>query len=414
MKFWKKKSHQEILDRVKSALDQNRSFYDEPILGMPCSYLDSKIFPGNSPILANAPFLQTMVNNPNHIGCHTVAKSEATFEGTQELERELLDIIACDIFKAEHGGFDGYVATGGTESNIQALWIYREFYGAQGFKNHEIAVVCSEDTHYSISKGCKLLCLNLFKVKVSKRTRKIATEDMAAMLETLKNDGIKGIVFIANMMTTMFGSVDHLDPIAGVLQNSGLEFKIHVDSAYGGFYYPFTEVETRLDFSNPLINSITVDAHKMVQAPYGTGIFLIRKGFMKYTLNQDASYVKGEDYTLVGSRSGANAVAVWMILAAHGPYGWSEKVFILKKRTDWLCQKLKESKVSFFREKRSNIVTIPAKHINPKLEKKYYLVPDSHSKPAWYKIIVMEHVSVGFLESLVDDLTMKTVENQKF
>ncbi|KPM48632.1 pyridoxal-dependent decarboxylase [Jiulongibacter sediminis] len=411
MKLWKKKSHQEILDRVKSALDQNRSFYKEPILGMPCSYLDSKIFPGNSPILANAPFLQTLVNNPNHIGCHTVATSEATFEGTQQLERELLDIIACDIFKAEHGNYDGYVATGGTESNIQALWIYREYFKAQGLSNDEIAVVCSEDTHYSISKGCNLLCLNQYKVKVDPETRKMALEDISAKIKSFKDKGMKGVVFVANMMTTMFGSVDDIDVIATALQSSGLDFKIHVDSAYGGFYYPFINVDTKLDFSNPLINSITVDAHKMVQAPYGTGIFLIRKGFMKYTLNQDASYVKGEDYTLVGSRSGANSVAVWMILTAHGPHGWSEKVYILKKRTDWLCQKLKESKINFFREKKSNIVTIPAKHVNPKIEKKYYLVPDSHSKPSWYKIIVMEHVSVGFLESLVEDLSLELAEH---
>ena len=56
----------------------------------------------------------------------------------------------------------------------------------------------------------------------------------------------------------------------------------------------------------------------MLQAPYGTGIFLARKGLINYVYTETASYVKGLDATLVGSRSGANAIAVWMILKSHG------------------------------------------------------------------------------------------------
>ena len=35
---------------------------------------------------------------------------------------------------------------------------------------------------------------------------------------------------------------------------------------------------------------------------------------------------------------------------------------------------------------------------------KYGLVPDNHQAPAWYKIVVMEHVIIEKLEALVDDL----------
>ncbi|MGR3811519.1 pyridoxal phosphate-dependent decarboxylase family protein [Jiulongibacter sp. NS-SX5] len=408
MKFWKKRSHSEIQERISRALSENSSFYEEPILGMPCSHLDSKIFPGNSPILANAPFLQTLINNPNHIGCHTVAQSEPTFAGTQEMERELLNMIACDIFKAEPKGYDGYVATGGTESNIQALWIYREYYAKEfGFKPDEIIVLCSSDTHYSIPKGCKLLALDLAKIEVDEESRRMKPEVIHDTLKDCKVKGKKAVVFVSNMMTTMFGSVDEIEPIASELQKSGLEFKIHIDGAYGGFYYPFTDVETNLDFSNPLINSITIDAHKMVQAPYGTGIFLIRDGFMQYTLTKDASYVKGEDYTIVGSRSGANAIAVWMILSAHGPHGWREKVYLLKRRADWFAEQLSQMGVEFFREKESNIITIKSGGLPKEIIDKYYIVPDNHADPKWYKIIIMEHVTTESLESLLEDLTEK-------
>ena len=35
---------------------------------------------------------------------------------------------------------------------------------------------------------------------------------------------------------------------------------------------------------------------------------------MDYALTEEASYVQGKDYTICGSRSGASAVALWMIL----------------------------------------------------------------------------------------------------
>ena len=127
------------------------------------------------------------------------------------------------------------------------------------------------------------------------------------------------------MMTTMFGSVDNVDTYVGTLKNLSCKFKIHVDGAYGGFYYPFTENQSPLTFKNLDISSFTLDAHKMAQAPYGTGIFLIRKGYIVNVNTRQASYVEGEDYTLIGSRSGANAIAVWMIL--------------MKKRTFWVARK---------------------------------------------------------------------------
>lgn len=407
MTYWKKRTSAEIQQRISIALNENRSFYDEPILGMPASYLDSKIFPNNSPILEGAPFLQTLINNPNHIGCHTIAQSESTFKGTQEIEKELLNMIACDIFKSKQNEYDGYVASGGTEANMQAVWIYREYFKSE-FKAElsEIVVMCSSDTHYSIPKACNVLNLDLSKIKVNEGNREMPSDSISAELRTLKEQGKKYVIFISNMMTTMFGSVDNVDMISHCLRSSGLNYKIHIDGAYGGFFYPFSAVHSNLNFENPEVSSITVDAHKMLQAPYGTGIFLIRKGYISYTHSKDASYVKGEDYTLVGSRSGANAVAVWMILSSYGKHGWDEKTFVLKKRTDWLCSRLDDLGLPYFRHPDSNIVTLRSAGIPIDLANKYYIVPDNHHKPKWYKIIVMDHVGIEHLESFIEEFAL--------
>jgi glutamate/tyrosine decarboxylase-like PLP-dependent enzyme len=181
-------------------------------------------------------------------------------------------------------------------------------------------------------------------------------------------------------------------------------FKLHVDGAYGGFYYPFSNESSSYTFKNEHISSFTLDAHKMAQAPYGTGVFLMRKGLIQYANTKEASYVEGEDFTLIGSRSGANAVAVWMILMKNGPFGWQEKVFILQKRCQWMCEQLNDIGVDYYRNDFSNIITIRSEFVEAALAKKYGLVPDNHKNPKWFKIVVMDHVTIEKLIPLVEEL----------
>ena len=406
MKYWKKLGEKELRKRVADALDKNIDYRDKTILGVPASHLDEKVFYGNAAFLKDAPFLSTMIHNPNHIGCHTLGESESFFAGTQEIEKELIALIAEDILKGKEGGFDGYVASGGTEANIQAIWIYRNlFIKEHGANLNEICIIGSEDCHYSIHKAANLMNINFYEAGVDYQTRTVSKESFENSINEAIMDGSKYFICIANMMTTMFGSVDDIDMMVDILSGRSLLYKFHIDGAYGGFVYPFSCKESKLDFSNPNVSSITLDAHKMVQAPFGTGIFLAKKGLMNYVYTEEAQYVQGLDATLIGSRSGANAIAVWMILMSYGPNGWYEKIHILQYRTDWLCNQLMEKHVSFFRQPYSNQVAIEAKFLNKEIVEKYGLVPDTHnSTPNWYKIVVMEHVTVDVLAPFIEEV----------
>ena len=121
MVFWKKLTQDERKYRIEQALHQNVNFATDASLGYPASKLDERVFYNDAPFLKDAPTLQTYVANPNHIGCHTLGTSEKAFSGTQDIEREVLNVIACDIFNAKPHDFDGYISPGGTEANIQAL-----------------------------------------------------------------------------------------------------------------------------------------------------------------------------------------------------------------------------------------------------------------------------------------------------
>ena len=247
--------------------------------------------------------------------------------------------------------------------------------------------------------------IDWLKIPINENSRKIDESSLDEIISKAMHSGKKYFIAVANMGTTMFGSVDDPAVYASVLRKHSAQFKIHIDGAYGGFVYPFSNAQGTINFGNPDISSFTVDAHKMLQAPYGTGIFICRKGLIQNTLTREAEYVEGLDLTLCGSRSGSNAVAVWMILHAYGPHGWFEKISILQLRTTWLCNRLAEKEIEYFREPSMNIVTIKASHVPVEIAKKFSLVPQSHGPDnKWYKVVLMEHVELDHLSALVDAL----------
>ncbi|HNP33364.1 MAG TPA: pyridoxal-dependent decarboxylase [Flavobacterium sp.] len=406
MKFWKKLSQEERTNRIAIALQDNVNFSKDISLGYPASKLDGRVFNDDAPFLRDAPILQTYVANPNNIGCHTYGTSEKAFQGTHEIEREVLSVLAVDIFKAEPNAFDGYISPGGTEANVYALWMFRNYFiNVFDALLSEIAILASVDTHYSIPKAANLLQIDWLKVSVDFDTRQIDKTLLSQLITEAKQIGKKYFIVVSNMGTTMFGSVDNPEDYISVLEEHNLFYKLHIDGAYGGFVYPFNNQESKINFENPKITSITIDAHKMLQAPYGTGVFICRKGYIENVLTKEAEYVEGMDLTLCGSRSGANAVAVWMILFTYGPNGWFEKVSVLQMRTSFLCKELDKLGIVYFREPYMNIVTIKSKYIPKAIADKYTLVPQQHNKEnQWYKIVLMDHVEVEHLTTFIEDL----------
>ncbi|MCB9226603.1 MAG: aspartate aminotransferase family protein [Chitinophagales bacterium] len=406
MQYWKKLTQEQRKSRIEKALQKNVNFSNDASLGYPASKLDNKVFYDDAPFLKDAPTLKTYVANPNNIGCHTYGTSEKAFSGTQEIEKEVLNVLAVDIFKIKENEFDGYIAPGGTEANIQALWIFRNlFFKKYKANSNEIAILASEDTHYSIPKGSNLLQIEWLKIPVDFSTREIQKNKLDEIVKEAIKAGKKYFMVVANMGTTMFGSIDNPDIYTEILEKHKAVYKLHIDGAYGGFIYPFSNRNSKINFSNPKISSITIDAHKMLQAPYGTGVFICRKGLIENVLTKEAEYVEGMDLTLCGSRSGANAVAVWMILFTYGPYGWREKISILQMRTQFLCEELDRLNIKYFREPNMNIVTISSKGIPIAVAEKYDLVPQQHNdKNQWYKIVLMDHVEIDHLTTFVEDL----------
>ncbi len=409
---WEAYDDERIERAVRDALAANRNFDDGGVLGLPGSHLDSRVFP-RTEFVAGSSFLTTFIANPNHIGCHTGDVSEPFFAGTQALERDALRICAEAVLGAQPGQWDGYVASGGTEANLQALWIGRNALRHNlGSTNARIGVLHSADTHYSVAKACDVLGLHPLLVAVNDDDRQMNADAICQAIELTQRSDVRALIVVLNMGTTMFGSVDRKTPVLELVGASGLPFIVHIDAAFGGFVYPFTTPQQTLNFRDPRVVTITLDAHKMLQAPYGTGIHLCRRGMLEYVRTTAASYVPGGDVTLCGSRSGANAVAVWMILRAWGSDGGAAFCADLMVRTDAFCVALHGRGIRFFREPGMNVIAIAANHVPSTVVDAFGLVADRHGRavegegPSWYKVVVMDHVRAESLLALVASLVV--------
>jgi len=419
--YWERYPQEEIKRQLALAIDRNINYHTDAVLGFPGTHLDAEDYyadhcsvlthiPWSSSELDDEPYLRAIIENPNHIGCHTAEMSECGFPGTQALEREALALCAEEIMHAPQNGYDGYIAPGWTESNLQACWILRNLCRRRHHaRAGEIGLVFSADTHYSLWKAANLLDLPPYPVPVHDADRRMEPAAIGATLDEAVAAGVRCVIGVINMGTTMFSSIDDPAPLIAALQDRGLSFHLHVDGAYGGFIYPFVADDPSLDFRNPHIASITMDAHKMLKAPYGTGIFLSRKGFIDEVCTDEASYVHGKDYTICGSRSGANAVAVWMLLRDAGSEGLRARCRRLIERTDRFCARLDALGISYFRHPAMNQVAIRGAHITPALAARYLLVPDTHNgEPRWWKILIMDHARESLLEHFLDSLAKET------
>jgi aromatic-L-amino-acid decarboxylase len=81
---------------------------------------------------------------------------------------------------------------------------------------------------------------------------------------------------VSSAGTTNTGAVDPLDGIVDLCVHEGMWH--HVDGAYGAFFHLCDELRTGILRGLPRADSVTLDPHKGMFLPYGTGALLVRDG----------------------------------------------------------------------------------------------------------------------------------------
>lgn len=222
-------------------------------------------------------------------------------------------------------GAGGLLTSGGSMANLLALVTARRERLPPDFQRG--VVYTSDQAHHSVLKAA------LFAGVLPERVRSLPTDSLFRLqvsalegaIERDRRDGLTPWLLVAHAGTTHTGAVDDLPAIARVARSRGLW--LHVDAAYGGFF-ALTERGRAALRGIEEADSITLDPHKGLFLPYGTGCLVVRDpGALRRAHSVPASYMppmqtedERVDFCELGpelSRE-ARGLRVWLPLQMHG------------------------------------------------------------------------------------------------
>jgi tyrosine decarboxylase/aspartate 1-decarboxylase len=321
------------------------------------------------------------------------------FPAVAEIEKESVKMLGTILSNPEASG---HIVTGGTEANILALWAAKRL-----ADKTTCEVITPVSAHISFDKAANLLGLKIVKVRLNNRFRvDVATVKKAVNPKTIALVGIAG--------TTGLGVVDPIGELSEIALENNLY--LHVDAAFGGFVLPFLRDlgynVPDFDFKIPGVSSITVDPHKMGMAPIPAGGLLFRNEKLRKTVSLDIPYLSGgetEHATLVGTRSGASAIAVWTVMNHLGREGYRKIVKECMRLTLRLAEEIPKIKgLNVTTEPTMNIVGLESdafsvRRLAEELRLRKWAVA---LFPSHIRIVIMPHVKETHVERLLQDLNM--------
>lgn len=222
---------------------------------------------------------------------------------SSDMEKEVLALLA--NFFGYGDDYLGHLTSSGTIGNLEALWIAREIHPTKkiGF---------SSNAHYTHARMCKVLGIEHEIIPINKHGDFDFSTIIASTIGTL----------VVTLGTTGLGEVEPLDQALLWAKKHGI--RIHIDSAYGGFFRCLKDSGLIDGTSWKLMqqaDSIVVDPHKHGLQPYGCGAILFRDPSVGRFYKHDSpyTYFSSDDLhlgeiSIECSRAGAAAVAFWATL----------------------------------------------------------------------------------------------------
>lgn len=243
-----------------------------------------------------AAYAMAMSINPNN---HALDGGPPSSEMEKEVVAELAN------FFGYGDSFLGHLTASGTIANLEALWVARESHPGK-------KIAFSTNSHYTHQRMCGVIAVEGVKIPI--------LEDGSFDLESVNPKEIGTVV--VTLGTTGLGEVEPLNQLLPWTKEHGI--RIHVDSAYGGFFRSLKDSELIDGTQWKLMqeaDSIVVDPHKHGLQPYGCGCILFKDSSVGKFYKHDSpyTYFTSEDLhlgeiSLECSRAGASAVALWATL----------------------------------------------------------------------------------------------------
>ncbi|HEY2934678.1 MAG TPA: aminotransferase class I/II-fold pyridoxal phosphate-dependent enzyme [Acidobacteriota bacterium] len=262
----------------------------------------------------------------------------------------------------------GTLTSGGSIANLTAVICGR---AALGEYFQDGVVYTSSQVHHSAERAARQAgfpASSVVELPVDSRFR----IDMTALERRIAQDrkqGKRPALIIASAGTTNTGAVDSLADLAELARRE--EIWLHVDGAYGGFFM-LTERGRRALAGIEASDSVTLDPHKGLFLPYGTGSIVVRDGQrLKQAMEVEADYLQDlsfderrinlHEYSLELSRD-FRGLRVWLPLVMFGREAYRATLDEKLDMTAWLYERLRGLKeLTFLEEPQLSILAFTAR-----------------------------------------------------
>lgn len=268
-------------------------------------------------------FLNQVFSSFSHVNAlqRDICPSQTRFES--EILAMTLDLFHGEAV-AEHNPAQkacGALGSGGTESIINAVLVYRDKAKAEkGITEPEL--IMPETAHAAFNKGA-----HYFGVKVI-----TAPIDPVSTLVDL--DFVEGhinkntVALVGSACNYPYGTIDPIEKLSELALK--YDIGLHVDACLGGFILPWGQQLGYdnipvFDFRLPGVTSISADTHKYGYGLKGTSVVMYRdKSYRQhqYFMMPDWSGGTYASPGLAGSRSGGLIAATWASMMSLGKEGY--------------------------------------------------------------------------------------------
>lgn len=170
-------------------------------------------------------------------------------------------------------GSGGYLTTGGSMANWSAMVTARRVRLGDDFLDG--IIYTTQQAHHSVTKAAVLAGFPEKNIRVIRTDHfALSTEHLESAIAQDRTSGLRPFMVVANAGTTNTGTIDPLAKIAAICKRH--ELWLHTDAAYGGFFM-LTNRGRKLLHGLDLADSVTLDPHKGLFLPYGTGCLLVKR-----------------------------------------------------------------------------------------------------------------------------------------
>ncbi|MEP7096746.1 MAG: aminotransferase class V-fold PLP-dependent enzyme [Dokdonella sp.] len=169
----------------------------------------------------------------------------------------------------------GLFTTGGSMAMFNAIACAREKLLGDDIRAGTLYV--SSQSHHCIAKAAKLAGIAHDRVRVIEVDDqfRLRVDELGRAVAADRAAGLMPFMVFSTAGTTNTGAVDPIDAVADLAARERLWH--HVDGAYGGFFHMVPELRPLLSGLSRA-DSLTLDPHKGLFMPYGTGALLVRDG----------------------------------------------------------------------------------------------------------------------------------------